>query len=110
MRMLVAAIFASHVPAQNFPSRPIRVVVPFPAGGATDTNLRGISAQLERQLEQPIVIDNRAGANGIIGTDIVAKSAPDGHMLLYVTSSFALNPLISYGRAWASPCIWAWNR
>ena len=80
--------------AQAFPSRPIRVVIPFPAGGATDVNLRGISAQLERQLGQPIVIDNRAGANGIIGADIVAKSAPDGHTpLLYVTSSFALNPL-----------------
>jgi tripartite-type tricarboxylate transporter receptor subunit TctC len=68
--------------------------VPFPAGGTTDTNLRGISAQLERQLGQAIVIDNRAGANGIIGTDIVAKSASDGHTLLYVSSSFALNPLL----------------
>jgi tripartite-type tricarboxylate transporter receptor subunit TctC len=92
--MLMAVIGASHVQAQHFPSRPIRVVVPFPAGGTADTNLRGISAQLERQLGQPIVIDNRAGANGIIGTDIVAKSAPDGHTLLYVSSSFALNPLL----------------
>ena len=77
---------------QPYPNRPIRLVIPFPAGGTTDINLRTITVQLERQIGQLLVVDNRGGANGIIGTDIVAKAAPDGHTLLYVSSSISLNP------------------
>ncbi len=90
-----AALTLGHsVWAQAYPIRPVRLVAPFPAGGTTDVNARTLIAQLERQLGQPIVVDNRAGANGIIGTEIVARAAPDGHTLLYVSSSMALNPSI----------------
>src|SRR6476661_6389264 len=74
--------------AQPYPSRPIRMVVPTSPGGVTDTAARAISPQLSELLAQPIVIDNRAGAGGIPGTDTVAKAAPDGHTLLAVFDSF----------------------
>jgi tripartite-type tricarboxylate transporter receptor subunit TctC len=88
--MLLAAGAAAA--ADVFPERPVRLIVPFTAGGTTDVNARAIGAQLERQLGQPFVVDNRAGANGIIATDLVVKSAPDGHTLLYTSSAVALNP------------------
>ncbi len=93
--LLVAAGGVHAAPeAQDFPTRPMRLVVPFPAGGTTDVNARTISGQLERQLGQAIVVDNRVGANGIIATELVARAAPDGHTLLYVSSSISLNPSI----------------
>jgi tripartite-type tricarboxylate transporter receptor subunit TctC len=94
---LLAALliaFAAGAWGQTYPTRPVRLVVPFPAGGTTDINARTLAAQLERQLGHAIVADNRAGASGIIACDIVAKAAPDGHTLLYVSSSIALNPNI----------------
>jgi tripartite-type tricarboxylate transporter receptor subunit TctC len=80
--------------AQSYPTRPIRLIVPFPAGGTADVIARGIANEASTQLAQPIVLDTRGGANGIIGTDIVAKAVPDGHTLLYVTASFVINPHI----------------
>ena len=77
-----------------YPNRPIRIIAPFPPGGTTDVNARALINQVERQLGRPIVLDNRAGANGIIGTEIAARAAPDGYTLLYVSSSMALNPSI----------------
>lgn len=77
-----------------YPARPVRMLVTFTAGGTPDAIARIVAGQVERQLGQSIVIDNRAGANGIIGTDIVAKSAPDGYTLLHVTGSFVINPRI----------------
>ena len=81
--MAATAAFAQ---AQNFPNRPIRVVVPFPAGG-TDVTARVITTKMGEFLGQPLVIENRAGANGNIGSDYVARSAPDGYTLLITTSS-----------------------
>jgi len=78
--------------AQTYPSRPIRLLVPFPPGGAIDTYARTIARQVESQLGQPVVIDNRSGANGIVAGDIVAKSAPDGYTLLNHAVSFVINP------------------
>jgi tripartite-type tricarboxylate transporter receptor subunit TctC len=69
--------------AQSFPSRPIRLVVPYPAGGSTDQLARAIQQPLAEILGQPIVIDNRAGAGGTIGTELVAKAAPDGYTLVF---------------------------
>jgi tripartite-type tricarboxylate transporter receptor subunit TctC len=71
--------------ADSYPSKPIRWVVPWPAGGVADTQARIIAEQLTKSLGQPILIDNRAGASGTIGADAVAKARPDGYTILYVS-------------------------
>ena len=87
-------VYSTASGAQNFPIRPLRLVIPFPAGGTTDINARVVAGQMDRVLGQPAVVDNRVGANGIIATELVARAAPDGHTLLYVSSSISLNPSI----------------
>ena len=77
---------------QSWPLRPIRLIVPFPPGGATDANARIIAKEVESVLGQPLVIDNRGGANAIIGADLVAKAAPDGYTLMHISVAFAINP------------------
>ena len=89
----VAAIVASIVTvsgsacAQEYPSRPIRLVVPWPAGGVTDVVARIVGERLGQTIGKPVVVDNKAGASGFIGTEMVAKAPPDGYTLLLVTSS-----------------------
>lgn len=78
--------------AQSFPSRPMRLVVPFPAGGGTDSVARAIAEGLSRELGQPVVVDNKPGAGTLVGNDFVAKSTPDGHTLLLNTSAVAIVP------------------
>lgn len=81
--------------AQAFPAKPLRIVVPFAAGGAIDIIVRASGQQLSKELGQPVVIDNRPGASGNIGADIVAKSAPDGYTLVAGTSAtHAVNPAL----------------
>src|SRR3982751_238983 len=75
----------------DYPTRPIRVIVPYPAGGPVDITLRAISPRLTESFKQPIVIDNRGGAGGTIGADLVAKAAPDGYTLLACSTGNTIN-------------------
>jgi tripartite-type tricarboxylate transporter receptor subunit TctC len=103
-RSAVAAVLALAAPwaaGQAWPSKPIRMVVPFPAGGATDLLARAIAQGLGSALGQPVVIDNRPGAGGTLGSGEVMRAAPDGHTLLMATSSTHsiaphLNPNLPY--------------
>jgi tripartite-type tricarboxylate transporter receptor subunit TctC len=90
---LVTACIAQGILAQAFPNHAIRLVVPFPAGGTTDILARDVAKQLTETLGQAVVVDNRPGAGGNIGADIVAKAAPDGYTLLMGTvGTHAINP------------------
>lgn len=81
--------------AQGWPNRPVRMVIPYPAGGSVDLSGRRLIEDLSAELGQPVTVDNRSGANGIIGTDLVAKSPPDGYTFLVSTlSAHAGNPFV----------------
>jgi len=90
--ILSEACAEAATPEAGWPSRPIRLILPFPPGGATDVNARVIAKEVESILGQPLVIDNRGGANGILGCDLVAKAAPDGYTLMHISVAFAINP------------------
>lgn len=81
--------------AQTFPTRAITLVVPFAAGGGTDSIARDIAKVMQERFRQPVVVDNRGGAGGAIGADLVAKAKADGHTLLFATSTFATNAAIT---------------
>ena len=80
--------------ARDFPHRPIRMIVPFPPGGSNDILGRFMAQKLTERLGQQTIVDNRGGADGIIGTDIAARAAPDGYTLLIVSTSYSMNPAI----------------
>lgn len=86
--------FAGQAIAQQYPSRPIRLVVPFPAGGNVDVFSRVLFRQVEQEIGTHFVIDNRGGANGMIGADVVKNATPDGYTLLNTSFGFAVNPAI----------------
>ena len=77
---------------QNFPNRPVRLIVPFPPGGSNDILGRFMGSKLTERLGQQVIVDNRPGADGIIGTDLAARATPDGHTLLIVSTSYSMNP------------------
>ncbi len=78
--------------AQPYPTRPVRLMVPFPPGGATDIIGRLVAAKMQEAWGQPLVIENRPGAGTVVGTDYVAKSAPDGYTLGMVVTAYVINP------------------
>ncbi len=91
--LLVLASLAAvtTVRAYNYPSRPVKIIVPFGAGGPTDVFVRAIAVELQKSLHQPFVIENRPGAGTTIGTDFVAKATPDGYTLLMASSTQTVN-------------------
>jgi tripartite-type tricarboxylate transporter receptor subunit TctC len=98
--LLVVLCAVGHASAQTYPSKPIRFIVPFPAGGPRDVQARLLGPKLTEAWGQAVVIDNRAGANGVIGTEIAARSPADGHTLVMITAGEAaavsLNPRLPY--------------
>ena len=94
--LVLAALGFLITPAANavepFPSKPLRLIIPFPPGGATDNILRLVGQKLGERLNQPVIIDNKPGGGTILATDLAAKAPPDGYTLLVVTAAFAVNP------------------
>ena len=88
--LLIAAAVPQYAAAQAFPSKAIRIIVPFPAGGTTDIAARIVAQRMQESMGQPVLVENRGGAGGTIGADAVAKSAPDGYTLLMHNITFPL--------------------
>src|SRR5512138_2350529 len=92
---VAALVGAATASAQTYPSKPIKVVSPFPPGGPSDTIARVLSGRINTALGQPLVVEYKAGAAGNIGTDFVAKSPPDGYTLLMgIDTPFTVNPTL----------------
>jgi len=91
---LTLACFAAPVPAQEYPVKQVRLVLPFPAGGGSDIIARVVAQKLTGVLGQPMVVDNRAGASGNIAAEIVARSPADGYTLLFGNSSLSISPAV----------------
>jgi tripartite-type tricarboxylate transporter receptor subunit TctC len=85
------ALYSGMAAAQSYPSKPVRLIIPFPPGGSNDIVGRFIATKLTERLGKQVVADNRGGAGGVIGTEAAAKSEPDGHTLLIISSAYAIN-------------------
>src|SRR6478752_3908919 len=95
--LIVALAIANAAEGQNFPTKPIRLVVPFAPGGPADIQARLISPRLTEALGQPVIVENRAGGNTIIATELTAKAEPDGHLVQIISAGFAINMSL-YGK------------
>src|SRR5258705_5746587 len=100
MRRLITAMFAAAfiyalgAGAQNYPSKPVRIIVPYSPGGGIDTVARMMAQKLTEQIGGPFLIENRPGAAGVVGAEVVAHAAPDGYTLLASATEFAINPIV----------------
>ena len=92
--LLALALIPFFAAAQNFPARPVRIVIPYPPAGGVDSLVRSLSATVSASMGQQLIIDTRPGGSSIIGTEVVAKSAPDGYTLLVSDSAFLINPAL----------------
>jgi len=95
--LISLAALASAVHAQTFPSKPLRIIVPFPPGGAADITSRLLGEHMAKGLGQPVIVDNRPGAGAVIGYELGARAPGDGHTLLVVFPSFVINPAVKQG-------------
>ena len=92
--LVFGMLLAASALAQNWPAKPVRFIVPYPPGGGTDVMARILQNPLSEAIGQTIVIENRGGAGGAVGTEVVARSEPDGYTFLFTLSSHTINPLI----------------
>src|SRR6266508_2215484 len=95
--LISLAALASAVHAQTFPSKSLRIIVPFPPGGAADVTSRLLGEHMAKGLGQSVVVENRPGAGAVIGYELAARAASDGHTLLVVFPSFIINPAVKRG-------------
>jgi tripartite-type tricarboxylate transporter receptor subunit TctC len=95
LAVYAALAIATGAAAQTYPTHPVRLIVPFAPGGSNDVMARIIAPHLEQSLGQPVIVDNRPAAAGQVGTEAVAKAAPDGHTLLLVASSHTVTPAVN---------------
>src|SRR5450432_3494743 len=91
---VIAGLSVFSASAQQYPTKPVRLMVPFAPGGANDVVARIVAVRLSESLGQPVVVDNRGGAGGTIGADIVAKAPPDGHTVLIASMGLAVNAVL----------------
>jgi tripartite-type tricarboxylate transporter receptor subunit TctC len=96
--LVVASFAAAGVAAQTWPAKPVRIIIPFAPGGSTDLQARLLAKKFTESLGQPFVADNRAGASGMIGTEVVARAAPDGYTLLFTSASLSVNTTLFASR------------
>jgi tripartite-type tricarboxylate transporter receptor subunit TctC len=94
LAFLLSVFFSAAVLAQDYPSKPVRLVVPFPPGGPTDIVGRMVATKLQEAWGQPVIVENKPGAGTVIGTDAVAKSAPDGGTIGMVITAYFINPAL----------------
>lgn len=92
--LALAMPWSTGAQAANYPDKPIRFLVPYPPGGGTDVIARIVQERFQAALGQPIIIDNKGGAGGSVGTELAARAAPDGHTILFTLSSHTINPAI----------------
>src|SRR3954463_5174077 len=93
-----ASAFVLVAAAQGYPNKPIKLIVPLAAGGTGDTLARTVGDEMGKELGQPVVIENKPGAGGLVGTELVAAASPDGYTLLAVSPSHVINPALHAGK------------